>query len=115
MSYDIGIGICAAAEGDTVDVRLDSAMLSRLVPNQQWRRSGTSLLRLPARLCSQKRPPTMGSEVYLPHTALAKTAKALLDAEGDGRFVPVDLAVLARGPQPNVVETPAAKSRSARW
>ena len=74
MSYDIGIGLCAGIEGANVVVKLDSAVVSKLIPKQPWRKSGTSLLQFKSDLCSARRPPEVGSEVYLDSAALTKNA-----------------------------------------
>ncbi|KRG70407.1 hypothetical protein [Pseudoxanthomonas dokdonensis] len=114
MSYDIGIGTCAEISDGQVEIRLDSAALSRLVPNQNWRRSGTSVLRLPAKLCSQKRPPAVGEEVYLQHQALQRSQKGSLDIDGDGSFSAVELSNLVKNLDPSATAPVAVKARGKR-
>lgn len=112
MNYDIGIGSCANIESRTVGVRLDSVMVSRLLPDQPWRKSGTSLLNISVDVCSSKRPPAVGSEVYLDRAALSKGATGSLDVMGDGIFVPVKLQRLLVGLDPD--PTPAAPTVKGR-
>jgi hypothetical protein len=116
MTYDIGIGVCSGIEGNTVVVSLDSAIVSKLIPNQPWRKSGTSVLRLRNSLCSSKRPPQVGDEVYLERAALTRTATATLDLFGDGEPVSVELIQLLTGldPQPPVAVA-VGKGRARRW
>lgn len=115
MSFDIGIGKCCGIADGFVDVSLDSAMVSRLIPAQGWRKSGSSTLRLPLRLCSQKRPPIVGNEVYLPQEALSKSQKGSLDLHGDGNFAAVELMALVKDLDPPAMNPPSAKPRSSRW
>lgn len=115
MDYDIGIGRCSGIEGPTVVVELDSAIVSKLVPQQPWRRSGTSLLRMKSDLCSAKRPPEVGAEVYIDRAALSKNAPASLDLAGNGKLVPVDLRVLLRNLDPSQAPVAPVKGRSSRW
>ena len=112
MSYDIGIGSCIAIDGDTVLVKLDSVMVKRLVPTSPWRKSGTSTLTLDRALCSVQRKPAIGSEVYLDHAALTRTARGKLDLYGDGVLQPVDLSQLLDNLHPQPAPTPSAKGRS---
>ena len=91
MSYDIGIGRCAAIDANSIGVHLDSVMVSRLLPDQPWRKSGTSMLQISPKVCSSKRPPEVGAEVYLDRAALAKDSKASLDLAGDGVMISVNL------------------------
>jgi hypothetical protein len=115
MSYDIGIGLCAAIEGAHITVKLDSAVVSKLIPKQPWRKSGTSLLQFKSDLCSPRRPPEVGSEVYLDSSALAKNAPASLDLAGNGVLTRVDLRMLMNDLNPLPAPTAAAKGRSNRW
>ncbi len=114
MAYDIGIGVCAAISAGQVEIRLDSAALNRLVPNLPWRRSGTSILKLPAALCSKKRPPEVGGEVYLSQEALVRSQKGALDINGDGVFAAVELSRLVKGMEPSTSIPPASKARTRR-
>ena len=76
MSYDIAMGLCSAVEELTVVVRLESAMLKRLLPEHPWRRNGVSLLRLPRSICSSGRVPTVGQELYVDHAARDESSRA---------------------------------------
>lgn len=111
--YDIGIGICTAIESRQVAVKLDSAMASKLIPGQPWRRSGTSLLYLDAGLCSQRKPPEVGAETYLGREHIGTRATASLDANGDGRLRIVKLQMLLDGLEPGPPPKPA-KSRAGK-
>ncbi|MGB4859924.1 MAG: hypothetical protein WBP11_11435 [Dokdonella sp.] len=113
MSYDIGIGKCAAIDAISVGVHLDSVMVSRLLPDQPWRKSGTSMLQISPRVCSSKRPPEVGAEVYLDRAALAKDSKASLDLAGDGVMIPVNLQRLLKDLDPNPAPAPATKGRGS--
>lgn len=110
MGYDIGIGICTAIDAAQVTVKLDSAMVSKLVPGRPWKRSGTSLLHLPSDLCSARKPPEVGSEIYLGRDRLGARAQASLDINGDGRVKTVDLRQLLQDLDPN----PAPRAGTAR-
>lgn len=112
MTYDIGIGSCIAIDGDVVLVKLDSVMVKRLVPDAPWRKSGTSTLTLSRVLCSVRRKPEVGGEVYLDHAALTRTAPGRLDLNGDGVLLPVDLRHLLDNLHPQEAPAPAAKGRS---
>lgn len=114
MNYDIGIGSCAAIEANIIGVKLDSVMVSRLLPDQPWRKSGTSVLRINANVCSARRPPEVGAEVYLDRAALSKDSAGTLDLVGDGVTVPVKLLrlLLDLDPEPSPA-APTTKSRSA--
>ncbi|TKR33224.1 hypothetical protein FCE95_02630 [Luteimonas gilva] len=109
MSYDIGIGLCTAIDGQEVSVGLDSAMLSKLSPGASWRKSGTSSLRFDIRLCSTKRPLKVGDEVYLDSAAIEKKATAMLDMAGVAELVRVNLHELVRGMDPMPAPQPATK------
>lgn len=113
MNYDIGIGRCAAIEANIVGVKLDSVMVSRLLPDQPWRKSGTSVLRINAEVCSSKRPPEVGAEVYLDRAALSADSAGSLDLAGDGVMVPVKLhrLLLDLDPEPSPA-APTTKGRS---
>lgn len=113
MSYDIGIGICMAIEASRVSVKLDSAMVSRLIPGTPWRRSGTSLLHFDAGLCSERVPPEVGSEIYLGRERIGARATAALDVNGDGRLKTVSLQQLLHGLDPAPAPRPTA-TRSGR-
>lgn len=113
MSYDIGIGKCAAIDANSIGVHLDSVMVSRLLPDQPWRKSGTSLLQISPKVCSSKRPPEVGLEVYLDRAALAKDSKASLDLAGDGVMIPVNLQRLLKDLDPNPAPAPATKGRGS--
>ena len=115
MSYDIGIGLCAGIEGVNIIVKLDSAVVSKLIPKQPWRKSGTSLLQFKSDLCSPRRPPEVGSEVYLDSAALTKNAPASLDLAGNGTLMKVDLRTLMSNLNPMPAPSAAAKGRSNRW
>jgi hypothetical protein len=112
-TYDIGIGICTSVAATGVSVSLDSSVVSRLVPGQPWRRSGTSLLRFHPDLCSPRRPPEPGIEIYLARDRIGRNPTAVLDLDGDGRTCEVDLNVLLQGLDPDPTPPPAT-GRSAR-
>ena len=108
--YDIGIGRCEAIEGDIVYVRLDALIAKRLAPESPWNRSGTSVLRCRLGLCSQRRPPRVGDELYLDSAELTRAAPAEIDALGNGKFRAVDLRVVLTAMSP----IPAAPAPSAK-
>lgn len=114
MGYDMGIGLCAEIEGANVVVSLDSAVVSKLIPGHPWHRSGTSRLRFSRDLCSPRRPPQVGSEVYLDSAALAKNAPAMLELAADGKPVRVDLRALLVTMDPQPMPPVAVKGRSGR-
>ncbi|HUD41948.1 MAG TPA: hypothetical protein VMR06_08115 [Dokdonella sp.] len=112
MTYDIGIGSCIAINGEAVLVKLDSVMVKRLVPGSPWRKSGTSTLTLNRALCSPRRKPEVGSEVYLDRATLTRAAPGKLDLTGDGTLLPVDLRLLLDNLDPQPAPTPSVKGRS---
>lgn len=116
MTYDIGIGRCAEVDGDTVVVKLESVMVTRLSPGQPWQRSGTSLLRLNRKLCSTQRPPVPEQELFVDRAALSRRAMGTLDLTGDGNTVQVDLRALLQDidPQPSAGPQPKARGAAAR-
>lgn len=109
MSYDIGIGRCSAIDATSIGVQLDSVMVSRLLPGQPWRKTGTSLLQISPKVCSAKRPPEVGAEVYLDRAALAKDSKATLELSGDGKKIAVNLQKLLNDLNPDPAPPPATK------
>jgi hypothetical protein len=94
MIYDIGIGRCSAIEGDLIFVRLDALIAKRIAPESPWNRSGTSVLRLRRDLCSERRPPSVGEELFLDSATLTRAAPAEFDLLGNGRFRDVDLRIV---------------------
>jgi hypothetical protein len=114
MTYDIGIGRCSDISDDAVVVRLDSVMVKKLTPDQPWRRSGTSVLRCDRKLCSRHRPPQVDQELYLDSGALARSAPALLDLDGDGKFRKVDLNVILDDLDPAPAPAPQTKRTAHR-
>jgi len=109
MAYDIGLGRCRVIDGESVVVELDSVIVRKLVPDLPWRRSGTSLLRCDRRLCSDRRPPQLGEELYLDSTQLSRAAPAELDLEGNGRHRAVDLRIILDGLDPLPAPEPQPK------
>ena len=110
MGYDIGIGICSLVEPAHVTVRLDNAMVSKLLPGRPWHRSGISVLRFDRRLCSARHAPAVGSEIYLEHDRIAAHAQATLDVDGTGAPERIDLGLLLVGMDPD----PPAHAAAAR-
>lgn len=108
-TFDIAVGKCEAIDKSTVTIRLDSAIVSRLVPGHPWRTSGTSVLRLDIRLCSESRPPEIGRELFLQREALLRNPRASLDLLGDGQFAPIRLRAIGDNTDPEAMQ-PAAKA-----
>ena len=115
MSYDIAMGLCAEVDDENVVVKLESAMLKRLLPQHPWQRNGTSLLRLRRSACSAVRVPQVGQEVYLDRTALASRSEGMLDLGGDGKLVAVDLRKLLDGLDPLPPAEPQPKNRASNF
>lgn len=111
MSYDIGIGRCSEVENEKVTVKLESVMVHRLSPEHPWQRSGTSLLHINRKLCSETRPPEPEGEVYLSRAALSKRSMASLDLKGDGSTVQVDLRILLNDLDPQPSAGPQTRGR----
>ncbi len=112
MGYDIGIGLCMSADAGVVAVKLDSAMVSKLVPGRGWKRSGTSLLRFAPAVVSDRRPPRAGEEVYLARESIERHPQAELDLDGDGHLVAVDLRRLLDGLDPETrPQTPVNRNK----
>lgn len=111
MPYDIGIGICSALERGHVAVSLDSAMVSRFLPGVAWRRSGTSVLYVEPRLCSERMPPEVGRETYLSRERIDARATASLDVNGDGTRCTVDLRRLLADVEPGPAPTASPRAR----
>lgn len=107
-TFDIAVGKCETIDKGTVTIRLDSAIVSRLVPGHPWRTSGTSVLRLDIRLCSESRPPEIGRELFLQREALLRNPRATLDLLGDGQFVPIRLRAIGDNTDPEILQ-PASK------
>ncbi|WAC64604.1 hypothetical protein OVA13_07575 [Pseudoxanthomonas sp. SL93] len=114
MNYDVAIGKCIAISGTSIDVHVDSSIISRFMPDRPWRRAGLSVLRIPSRVVSAKRPPAVGDEVFLDHHALAKGGNAQLDLEGDGQFAQVDLKAIVQDMDPASSAPAATKSKPWR-
>lgn len=114
MNYDVAIGKCIAISGASLDVHVDSSIVSRFIPEHPWQRAGLSVLRLPQRVVSAKRPPAVGDEVFLDHNALAKGGNAQLDLQGDGQFIPVDLKAIVQNMDPAATAPVATKAKPWR-
>ena len=111
-AYDIGVGRCCAIGDGVVLVMIDSVIAKRLLPDEPWRRSGTSVLRCDRKACSQRRPPVVNEELYLDSAALARHASAALDLLGNGDFQPVDLKAILIGLKP-LPAPPAVSKKTA--
>lgn len=111
MPYDIGVGICAAIDRSQVVIKLDSAMVSLFLPGTAWRRSGTSLLYVDPRLCSERMPPEVGREAYLSRERIDARATASLDVNGDGVRCAVDLRRLLGDVEPGPAPRAAPRAR----
>lgn len=114
MNYDVAIGKCIALSAASLDVHVDSSIVSRFVPEHPWQRAGLSVLRIPRRFVSAKRPPAVGDEVFLDHAALAKGGNAQLDLQGDGTFIAVDMKAVVQDMDPATSAPAAPKAKSWR-
>lgn len=108
--FDIAVGRCESIDNGTVTVKLDSAMVSRLVPGHPWRTSGTSRLKLDIGVCSERRPPAVGAETFLQREALLRNPPGSLDLLGDGDYVAVRLKVLGTDTEPEAGTNTAIKT-----
>ena len=113
-NFDIAIGKCESADDNAVVILLDTAMVSRLVPGHPWCMSGTSKLKLAARLCSDLRPPRVGEETFLDRDAVLKNPSGHLDLLGDGQYTSIRLKALAANTDPQQVIPKATVSWNAR-
>jgi hypothetical protein len=113
MSFDVGLGRCAALTDDSVTVKLDSGLVREWFPLEPWRRPGTSLLKFDRRLCSTERPPQLDQETYINSASLRRKAIGSLDLDGSGanRTI-VDLRVILDGVEP--MPAPAPKPKPGR-
>lgn len=105
--FDIAVGRCESIEKKTVTIKLDSAIVSRLVPGHPWRTSGTSRLKVDIDLCSERRPPAVGSETFLQREALLRNPGASLDLLGDGNYTSVRLKSLGTDSEPETSDSGA--------
>jgi hypothetical protein len=103
--FDIAVGRCESIENKTVTVKLDSAIVSRLVPGHPWRTSGTSRLKLDIELCSLRSPPVVGAETFLQREALLRNPAASLDLLGDGNYTSVRLKSLGANTEPEMLSS----------
>lgn len=107
MSYDIGIGTCIAIQDRIVVVRLDRAMVPRLVPTELWARVPAHLW-IARELCSSRRPLSVGQEVCLDSAAVGRAGSAQIDLGRGTRFT-VELEALVRDMEP-ALAAPAASA-----
>jgi len=114
LMFDIAVGKCESIDQSSVTVRLDSAIVSRLIPGRAWSRSGTSILKISLRLCSERRPPKVGSETFLQREALLRNPLASLDLLGDGEFTPVRLRSLGTDTDPQLPEAAPVRGKADR-
>ncbi len=109
MNFDIAIGTCIEIGDTSATVRLDNAMLRRLCPTLKVGVPPKARLRVPLAICSSRRPPRDGQELFLDYEQTLQAADAWLDSGGDGEFVAIDARVLASDIDPSTQPEPSRK------
>jgi hypothetical protein len=111
MSYDIAIGKCVSLDAETAQVAIDTSVLLKLAPRAPFPIPPKAFLRIPVVVCSSKREPKRGQELFVDFDKIKDGCDAMLDVRGDGDFRPTDMRKLLVDLNPADRPTPAAKSR----
>lgn len=111
MSYDIALGKCVSIDEDIVQIAIDTSVLLKLSPKAVFPLPPKAFLRIPILVCSSKREPRRGQELFVDFDKIKDGCNATLDARGDGDFRPTDVRKLLVNLNPGERPPPAAKSR----
>ena len=111
MSFDVGMGRCTELTDEFVTVRVDSVLVHKWLPQEPWRRPGTSFLKFDRKLCSTERPPEIDREIYINTDSLKRKTTASLYLDGDGTSrTTVDLRAVLNGVDPMPPPEPKPKN-----
>lgn len=111
MSYDIALGKCVSLDAEIAQVAIDTSVLRKLSPLSAPTIPPKAFLRIPIFVCSSKREPRRGQELFVDFEKIKAGCDAMLDVLGDGDFRPTDLRKLLVNMNPGERPPPAAKSR----
>jgi len=111
MSFDIAIGQCTEAGEDFAVAKLDGAMLRKLHPTFALVGQPNVHLRVPLSICSTRRPPRQGQELFLDRTKVLAGAETSLALGGQSGSIAVDVRLIANGMEPMPRPTPEQKTR----
>jgi hypothetical protein len=115
MSFDIAIGRCIELDDDVAIVKLDGAMLRKLCPTVVFAVQINARLRVPLAICSGRRPPKQGQELFLDYTKTRDGAEVWLDIQGQGNYSAIDVRPLASGLEPMPRPEPERKAGRSGW
>jgi hypothetical protein len=109
VSFDIAVGRCIEVDDTAAVVRLDGAMLRKLRPGLLFTAQPNAHLRVSLSLCSARRPPRQGQELFLDFQKTTTGAPTWLDIDGSGDYADVDVRLLATDVSPMPRPEPARK------
>jgi hypothetical protein len=115
MSFDIAIGRCLELDENVAIVKLDGAMLRKLCPSIVFAVQTNARLRVPLSICSGRRPPRQGQELFLDYTKTRDGAESWLDMQGQGDYRVIDVRLLASGLEPMPRPEPERKPGRSGW
>ena len=111
MSFDIAIGRCLEAGKDFAVAKLDGAMLRKLLPAYAFVGQPDVRLRVPLSICSTRRPPAAGQELFLDHVKVLAGAPASLRTRENDDDIAVDVRLIANDMDPMPRPAPEQKAR----
>lgn len=115
MNFDIAIGPCLSVDEHFAVVKLDGAMLRKLLPGEVFAVQINARLRVPLSICSTRRPPREGQELFLDYEKACDGAETTLDPRGRGEYADIDIRLLTNGIEPAVRPEPERKAGRAGW
>ncbi|MBL8297542.1 MAG: hypothetical protein JNN30_04255 [Rhodanobacteraceae bacterium] len=115
MSFDIAIGRCLEFDESAAIAKLDGAMLRKLCPTLVFAVQINARLRVPLSICSGRRPPRQGQELFLDYIKTRDGAEAWLDIQGSGHYSAVDIRPLANGLDSVSSPEPERKPARSGW
>lgn len=115
MSFDIAIGRCLELDEHVAVVKLDGAMLRKLCPAFVFAVQTQARLRVPLSVCSGRRPPRPGEELFLDYARTRSGIESWIDVHGQGDYRSTDIRLLAGGLDPMPRPEPERKAMRSGW
>lgn len=109
MSFDIAIGQCTEVGENFAVAKLDGAMLRKLRPTYAFVGQPDVYLRVPLSICSARRPPRPGQELFLDSAKALAGTGAALSMQKHGDYAAVDVRLIANGMEPMPRPAPEQK------
>ena len=111
MSFDIAIGRCLEVGKNFAVAKLDGAMLRKLRPASTFVGQPDVRLRVALSICSTRRPPCAGQELFLDYAKVLAGAETSLSTQELDDGVAVDVRLIAYGMDPMPRPAPEQKAR----